>query len=215
VGEAPAPVRSALPADWPRRLRAVLAAAPLAADHSRVTGLLPEGPTTPAAVLVAIADGALGPSLLLTRRAGHLRQHAGQISFPGGRIEGFDAGPLAAALRETHEEVGIEPAYIEPLGYLPGQLVLTGFAITPVVARVLPGYRLRVDATEVAEVFELPLTVVADAASFRAMPRQVRGVELLLHELSWDGHVIWGATAGMLLSLHEALALALAEAGTP
>jgi 8-oxo-dGTP pyrophosphatase MutT (NUDIX family) len=200
-----------LPPDWPQRLRAALAPEPLPASLARLTGLLPEGTVTPAAVLVAIAEGASGPSLLLTTRAGHLRQHAGQISFPGGRIEASDGGPLAAALRETREEIGIDPAYVEPMGYLRGQLVLTGFSITPVVARLKPGFRLQVDATEVAEVFELPLAVVADAASFRPMPRVVRGVELLLHELPWEGRIIWGATASMLLSLHEVLAASLHE----
>jgi 8-oxo-dGTP pyrophosphatase MutT (NUDIX family) len=215
MGPASAPTLAALPTDWSQRLQAVLAKVPRPADQARLTGLLPEGPTTPAAVLLAISEGACGPALLLTKRAGHLRQHAGQISFPGGRIEPGDAGALAAALRETHEEIGIEPGFVEPLGYLQGQLVLTGFSITPIVARLRPGYRLQVDATEVAEVFELPLAVVAEAASFRTMPRQVRGVELLLHELPWAGHVIWGATAGMLLSLHDVLQQALAEAGRP
>jgi 8-oxo-dGTP pyrophosphatase MutT (NUDIX family) len=213
VAEASAPPRRQLPPDWPQRLRAVLAPGPVAAAQARVTGLMPEGPTTAAAVLLAIAERAAGPALLLTTRAGHLRQHAGQISFPGGRVESIDAGPLAAALRETEEEIGIQPGFVLPLGYLQGQLVLTGFAITPVVAQLRPGFQLQVDATEVAEVFELPLAVVADAASFRAMPRQVRGIELLLHELPWEGRVIWGATAGMLMSLHEALQRALTGSG--
>lgn len=209
VGELPAPVLHALPGDWSPRLRAALAREPHHADATRLTGLLPEGPITPAAVLVAIAEGAQGPALLLTRRAGHLRQHAGQISFPGGRIEERDAGPLAAALRETHEEIGIEPGFVEPLGFLPGQLVLTGFSITPVVAVLRPGFRMVIDATEVAEVFEVPLALVAERASFRPVPRVLRGVEVLLHELPWQGHIIWGATAAMLLSLHEALQRAL------
>jgi 8-oxo-dGTP pyrophosphatase MutT (NUDIX family) len=215
VNAAHPPGSKVLPPDWPQRLRAALSPAPLPASMARLTGLLPEGGATPAAVLVAITVGARGPALVLTTRAGHLRQHAGQISFPGGRIEAHDAGPLGAALRETHEEIGIEPDYVEPLGYLRGQLVLTGFAITPVVALLKPGFRLKVDATEVAEVFELPLALVADAASFKPMPRVVRGVELLLHELPWEGRVIWGATASMLLSLHEVLAVALREAGGP
>jgi 8-oxo-dGTP pyrophosphatase MutT (NUDIX family) len=149
--------------------------------------------------------------LLLTQRAGHLRQHAGQISFPGGRIEPGDAGALAAALRETYEEIGIDPGFVEPLGYLPGQLVLTGFSITPLVACVRPGYTLRIDVTEVAEVFELPLAVVASEQSFRSVRREVRGVQLQLHELPWQGRVIWGATAAMLRNLGVALRQSLAD----
>ena len=208
------PAVQALPADWPRRLRAVLAREPAPAHSAQVTGLMPEGDVSPAAVLVPIVQRPGGPVLLLTLRAGHLRQHAGQISFPGGRIEPGDAGALAAALRETHEEIGIEPGFIEPLGYLPGQLVLTGFSITPLVALVLPGYALAIDATEVAGVIELPLGVVAQEQSFRTVPREVRGVRLQLQELPWDGHVIWGATAAMLRNLGMALRQATGEAAT-
>jgi 8-oxo-dGTP pyrophosphatase MutT (NUDIX family) len=198
-----------LPADWPQRLRAVLAAEPAPAHAAQVTGLMPEGKVTPAAVLLPIVQRATGPMLMLTQRAGHLRQHAGQISFPGGRIEAGDAGAMAAALRETHEEIGIEPRFVEPLGYLPGQLVLTGFSITPLVGLVQPGFVLRIDATEVADVFELPLAIVALEQSFRVVPRQVRGVQLQLHELPWEGRVIWGATAAMLRNFSTLLRQAL------
>ena len=112
-------------------------------------------PATPraAAVLVPIIDRPGAPTLLLTMRAGHLRQHAGQISFPGGRIEASDDDVLGAALRETREEIGVDSAFVEPLGFLPDQVVLTGFRITPVVALLRPGFTLQVDAAEVAEVF--------------------------------------------------------------
>ena len=200
-----------MPADWPERLRGVLASEPAPAHSAQVTGLMPEGSVTPAAVLVPIVQRPTGPVLLLTQRAGHLRQHAGQISFPGGRIEVGDGGALAAALRETHEEIGIAPEFVEPLGYLPGQLVLTGFSITPLVGLVRPGYVLDIDATEVADVFELPLGVVALEQSFRTVPRLVRGVRLQLQELPWEGRVIWGATAAMLRNLSTALRQVLGE----
>lgn len=159
----------------------------------------------PAAVLVPIIDRPDVPSLLLTTRAGHLRQHAGQISFPGGRVESGDEDIVRAALRETREEIGIEPQFVEPLGFLPDQLVLTGFRITPVVALLHPGYTLRVDTTEVAEVFELPLEFLSAAGNFQPTRRVLRGVELTLDDLPYEGRVIWGATAGMLQLLHAAL----------
>lgn len=194
-----------LPEAWPALLRAQLAPRPAPAESAQLTGLMPEGAAAAAAVLVPIIDEPSGARLLLTQRAGHLRQHAGQVSFPGGRVEAGDDGALGAALREAREEIGIDPRYVEPLGYLPGQLVLTGFAITPVVARVRPGYTLSIDSTEVADVFTLPLSLVAAEASFRIVPRTVRGVELRLRELAWQGRVVWGATAAMLHNLSLAL----------
>jgi len=212
-----------LPADWLPRLRAALRPAP---DHDpehwqiagqplaglpRVRAALPVAlPAEPqaAAVLVPIIARAGAPSLLLTTRAGHLRQHAGQISFPGGRIEPDDPDVLGAALRETREEIGIEARFVEPLGFLPDQLVLTGFRITPVVALLHEGYTLRVDSTEVAEVFELPLEFLSVAANFQPTRRVLRGVEFTLDDLPYQGRVIWGATAGMLQLLHAALHVA-------
>ena len=158
-----------------------------------------------AAVLVPIIERPAAPALLLTTRAGHLRQHAGQIGFPGGRIEASDGDVLGAALRETHEEVGIAPQYVEPLGFLPDQVVLTGFRITPVVALLRPGYRLRVDRAEVAEVFELPLEFLSHADNFRPTRRVLRGIDVTLDDLPFEGRLIWGATAGMLQLLHAAL----------
>ena len=164
-------------------------------------------PTSPraAAVLVPIIDRPAAPALLLTTRAGHLRQHAGQISFPGGRVESGDEDIVGAALRETREEIGIDPQFVEPLGFLPDQLVLTGFRITPVVALLRPGYTLRVDTTEVAEVFELPLEFVSAAGNFQPTRRVLRGIEVIFDDLPFEGRVIWGATAGMLQLLHAAL----------
>ena len=205
-----------LPTDWLERLRRSLAAAP---DHEpsrwhiagrplsaepAVREAMPAVPRA-AAVLVPIIDRPGAPSLLLTARAGHLRHHAGQISFPGGGVEASDADMVAAALRETREEIGIDARYIEPLGFMPDQVVLTGFRITPVVALLRPDFTLQIDTAEVAEVFELPLEFLADAGNFRPVRRVLRGVEVTLNDLNYKGRVIWGATAGMLQVLHAAL----------
>jgi 8-oxo-dGTP pyrophosphatase MutT (NUDIX family) len=206
----------ALPTNWLERLRHGLAAAP---NHdpdfwqiagqplSAFAGVRAAMPETPraAAVLVPIIDRAGLPSLLMTTRAGHLRQHAGQISFPGGRIEASDDDVLGAALRETEEEIGIDSSYVQPLGFLPDQIVLTGFRITPVVALVRPGFSLRVDASEVAEVFEIPLEYLSDAGNFHSTHRTLRGVEITVNDLHFEGRVVWGATAGMLQMLRAAL----------
>ena len=205
-----------LPTNWLARIRGSLAAAP---DHdparwqiagqplATFAGVQTAMPSTPraAAVLVPIIDRAQAPSLLMTTLAGHLRQHAGQISFPGGGIEAGDDDVLGAALRETQEEIGIEPSYVQPLGFLPDQIVLTGFRITPVVALVRPGYSLRVDSKEVAEVFEMPLEYLSHEENFRSTRRVLRGVEVTLKDVHFEGRVVWGATAGMLQMLHAAL----------
>ena len=205
-----------LPANWLARLRHSLANAPnhdpahwqLAGQplsaFASAQAAMPAAPRA-AAVLVPIVDHAQSPSLLMTTRAGHLRQHAGQISFPGGRIEASDDDVLGAALRETQEEIGIDSSYVQPLGFLPDQIVLTGFRITPVVALLRPGYSVRVDATEVAEVFEIPLEYLSHAENFRPTRRVLRGVEVTLNDLHYEGRVVWGATAGILQMLHAAL----------
>jgi 8-oxo-dGTP pyrophosphatase MutT (NUDIX family) len=209
------------PDDWGQRLRAHLAPQP---DHDRsrwrMGGTL-AAPTPamwasltaepkPAAVLVPLIDRQSGPTVLLTVRAPELRQHAGQISFPGGSLEATDADPLAAALRETREEIGVDASYIEPLGFLPDHLVLTGFRITPVVAVLRPGFELRIAGSEVAAVFEMPLAHVLDEANDRLVSRQLRGIEVQARDLQYGEHNIWGATAGMLLTLREQLWATLA-----
>jgi 8-oxo-dGTP pyrophosphatase MutT (NUDIX family) len=206
----------ALPTNWLARIRHSLAAAPdhdparwqiagqPLANFANARAAMPSEPRA-AAVLVPIIDHPQAPSLLMTTRAGHLRQHAGQISFPGGGIEAGDDDVIGAALRETREEIGIDSSFVQPLGFLPDQIVLTGFRITPVVALVRPGFSMRVDSTEVAEVFEMPLDYLSRAENFRSTQRVLRGVEVTLKDVHFEGRVVWGATAGMLQILHAAL----------
>ncbi len=159
----------------------------------------------PAAVLVPIVDRPDGLSLLLTRRADNLKHHPGQISFPGGRLEDRDEGPTGAALRETHEEVGLHQDHVEVVGYLDNYLTITGYAVTPVVGFVRPGFELRLDTTEVAEAFEVPLSYVLDRERVQRKYSRFLGIRLPYFEIPYGDYNIWGATAGMLISLRQRL----------
>jgi 8-oxo-dGTP pyrophosphatase MutT (NUDIX family) len=156
---------------------------------------------THAAVLVPVVLRPEGPRLILTRRTEQLKHHAGQISFPGGRVEAHDASPLAAALRETEEEIGIGAERIEPLGYLDLFATITGFVVTPVLALVDPGYSLRLDPSEVADAFEIDLAAALDPARQREEARDWRGRVRRYHVIAHDQHLIWGATASMIVNL--------------
>lgn len=160
-----------------------------------------------AAVLVPIVTRESGLTILLTQRTAHLRDHAGQVSFPGGRCEPCDVTPVATALREAQEEVGIEPGQVEVLGRLPDYLTGTGFRVTPVVGLVVPPLNLRLDDFEVADVFEPPLEFLLDAANHQRHQVEVRGALREYWAMPWNGYYIWGATAGMLVALHEFLAM--------
>lgn len=163
------------------------------------------GEPVAAAVLVPLFEQEGEPHVLLTERAAHLSHHAGQISFPGGRVEAQDRAPLATALRETEEEIGVDAGFVQPIGYLPDHLVLTGFRITPVVAQLRGGFQLRADAREVAAVLSVPLRVVCDLGLYRRSTRQLQGFTVEAHDLPYGERLIWGATAGMLLGLRELL----------
>jgi 8-oxo-dGTP pyrophosphatase MutT (NUDIX family) len=160
---------------------------------------------TPAAVLVPIVVRESGMTMLLTQRTAHLRDHAGQVSFPGGRCEPQDANPVATALREAQEEVGIAPQQVDVLGCLPEYLTSTGFRVTPVVGLVTPPLNLRLDDFEVAEVFEPPLDFLLDTANHQRHKVEYQGALREYWAMPWKGYYIWGATAGMLVSLHRFL----------
>jgi len=158
-----------------------------------------------AAVLVPIVERPAGLTILLTERASHLKNHPGQISFPGGRIEPGDPGPWEAALRETQEEIGLEARYVSLTGYLRDHVVLTGYRITPAIAFVRPGFELRLDRTEVEDAFEVPLEFVLDPANHVPAPRTFAGQTFMTYDIPYEGRHIWGATAGMLRSFYQAL----------
>jgi 8-oxo-dGTP pyrophosphatase MutT (NUDIX family) len=159
----------------------------------------------PAAVLVPLVERNEGMTVLLTQRAATLKDHAGQISFPGGRIEPEDADPWRAALREAHEEIGLSESFVEFAGYLPDHWVATGFRITPVVGFVNPAYELRIAAAEVHDVFEVPLEFILDAANHKTRTRQIGGVTVEVYDIPYRDRNIWGATAGILLTLRRLL----------
>jgi 8-oxo-dGTP pyrophosphatase MutT (NUDIX family) len=169
---------------------------------ARLRPLLPSAPAA-AAVLVGFTEGSAGPGILLTVRATSLRQHAGQISFPGGRIDAGDAGPAAAALREAAEEIGLPGGEVAVAGFLPDHLSMTGYRVTPVVGRIAAGFVPRPDPAEVSAAFELPFASVLDESLQRTRVRSLAGVPIEVRDIHHGGHVIWGLTAAILLSLRE------------
>ena len=160
---------------------------------------------TPAAVLVGLVDRADGPALLLTRRTEHLRDHAGQICFPGGRIEPHDESAAGAALREAEEEIGLDPVRVSIIGNLPHYQTVTGFRIHPVVGWISPPFELRPDPFEVAEAFEVPLHFVLDPENHRRQSYRRGPVTRGYYVLPYQGRFIWGATAGILVNLARVL----------
>mgnify|MGYP003542218002 FL=1 len=158
-----------------------------------------------AAVLVPLVERPTGLQVLLTQRASHLKNHPGQISFPGGRIESADAGPWEAALRETREEIGLEPQFVTRAGYLQDHLVISGFRVTPAVGFVQPGFNLHLDETEVENVFEVPLEFVLDLRNHLPRDRSIAGHTVITHEIPYEGRQIWGATASMLITFARLL----------
>ena len=159
----------------------------------------------PAAVLVGLVERPQGMHILFTKRTAHLTDHAGQISFPGGRVDPHDADAAAAALREAEEEVGLPQNQVEMIGRLDTYVTRTGFEVTPCVGFVVPPEAYRPDPFEVAEVFEVPLGFFLDPASRRLESRVFQGRERFFYAFPWGDYYIWGATAGMLNNLVEVL----------
>jgi 8-oxo-dGTP pyrophosphatase MutT (NUDIX family) len=205
------------PMDWPAKIRERLAGSRprhdsrdwivpgLTAQQSRTYHSFFPAEPIPAAVLVPIVEHPGEPTVLLTQRATQLRHHAGQVSFPGGRIEPQDGSPAAAALREAREEIGLQESSISVVGFLPDHVVISGFRVTPVVAMVRPGFELLLDAQEVEDTFEVPLAFVFDTRNHR--PRLHRfhtaDAEARMYDIPYGDRNIWGATAGMLVTLYR------------
>jgi 8-oxo-dGTP pyrophosphatase MutT (NUDIX family) len=165
-----------------------------------------ERPIRPAAVLIPVVDHPQ-PTVLLTQRSAHLSDHAGQISFPGGKIDATDASPLDAALREAFEEVGLQREFVDPIGYLDLYATSFGFRILPTVARVKPGFRLRINENEVDDAFEVPLAFLMDPDNHQLHSKQFRGMERTYYAMPFAERYIWGATAGILRVLYERIYL--------
>ncbi len=174
-------------------------------EHDRPTVFPSATGARAAAVLVGLVAHRGEVSVLLTERAAGLRVHAGQIAFPGGKIEPKDETPAAAALREAEEEIGLAPAHVEPLGYLDPYVTGTGFRVIPVVARIEPRFSLRLHAGEVADAFEAPFAFLMDADNHTFDSRTFGGRLRRFYAMPYGDRYIWGATAGILRNLYERL----------
>jgi 8-oxo-dGTP pyrophosphatase MutT (NUDIX family) len=158
--------------------------------------------TKPAAVLIPVIDRA-EPTVLLTIRTQELASHAGQVAFPGGKIDPEDESPVAAALREAKEEIGLAPTLIEPLGYLDLYLTFSGFRILPTLARVRPDFTLTLNPHEVTETFEVPLAFLMTPANHQRSSREWKGIEREYYAIPFEDRYIWGITAGIVRNLYD------------
>lgn len=176
-------------------------------DHDLNPGMMAGAgePLRPAAVLAGLVERPEGLTILFTQRTAHLAAHAGQISFPGGRLEPEDPGPQAAALRETAEEIGLPADRVEVAGRLDAYVTRTGFHITPVVGLIAPPFDLTLDPFEVAEAFEVPLDFFLQPHLPKTHDREVFGTVRRFYAFPWRDRYIWGATAGMLVNLRDVL----------
>jgi 8-oxo-dGTP pyrophosphatase MutT (NUDIX family) len=184
-----------------RRREPVLIAGDVLDEEAGLVGI------TPAAVLVAVVDRP-EPTVILTLRPMTMRKHPGQISFPGGRIDPGDAGPVDAALREAEEEIGLPPGLVEVIGTADRYRTVTGFEVTPVIGIVPPDVPLTPHPGEVEAVFEAPLSYLLDPAHQAVRTAEFRGRERSYFEIDYQGRRIWGATAAMIVNLSRRLVLA-------
>jgi 8-oxo-dGTP pyrophosphatase MutT (NUDIX family) len=159
-------------------------------------------PVRPAAVLVPVVDRA-EPTVLLTQRATHLPDHAGQISFPGGKIDPGDVSPMAAALREAEEEIGLKSRFIDPIGYLDLYMTTLGYRIVPTLARIAPDFGLDLNRAEVDDTFEVPLAFLMAEENHKLQSREWRGMTRTVYAMPYGERHIWGVTAGILRNLYE------------
>jgi 8-oxo-dGTP pyrophosphatase MutT (NUDIX family) len=158
--------------------------------------------TKPAAVLIPVVERPQ-PGVLLTQRTPDLSSHSGQIAFPGGKIDPTDETPLAAALREANEEIGLDARFVEPIGYLDLYLTFSGFRIVPLLARVDPAYSLTINPAEVSEAFEVPLEFLMHPGNHQRLKRDWKGIERQYYAMPFEQRYIWGVTAGILRNLYE------------
>lgn len=188
------------------RIRRALAATPGGSSDfdlgPEAPGRAP-GPLRPASVLVPLIERAGGLALILTRRAALLKHHPGQVAFPGGKEEPGDGSPLAAALREAHEEIGLRPDQVEVLGHFDLHETVTDFRVSPFVGLVAPDFEPVADPAEVDEVFEVPLAFAIDPANMQVHERDWHGHRRRYYALPYGPHYVWGATARMLKTLAD------------
>ncbi|RYZ74189.1 MAG: DUF1289 domain-containing protein [Lysobacteraceae bacterium] len=175
-------------------------------NHDELADLLPPGPPMESAVLAGLVPRKQGTQVLLTRRTDGLRHHGGQVSFPGGRLEPGDSSPIAAAIRESNEEIALAASQIHPLGFLDPFTTISGFRVVPVVAVIDPAYVAVANPNEVADVFEVPLDFLMAPQNLRRVEVDYRGRRRAVLEYDWPGQRIWGATAAILYNLRERLA---------
>ncbi|WP_071675476.1 CoA pyrophosphatase [Nioella nitratireducens] len=188
--------------------RALAGAAPASSDYDLNPGIvLPEGrKLRPAAVLMPILETPNGARVILTKRSAMLKHHPGQVAFPGGKVDATDASPEAAALRESHEEIGLDPSQVDILGHLPPHETVTSYTVTPFVGRIRAPFSPVPELGEVAEVFSVPLSFLMTPASYRVERRHWRGVWRSYYVAPYGPYYIWGATARMLKGLADRVA---------
>ena len=192
-----------------RPLEDVVSVAPGRSDYDLMPGsrdAAPKPALRPAAVLVPLVDRPSGLTVLLTRRSDTLNSHAGQVAFPGGRIDDTDRDAVAAAMREAHEEIGVTQEFITPVGLLDSYETGTGFIITPVVGVLRVGFTTRPNPGEVDEIFETPFSFLMDVANHQLHSAVWQGRERRYYSMPYQGYNIWGATAGMIVNLRDRLA---------